>query len=118
MVEDFYMRYGNPIMITETSARDAEEDRIAWLNSSLRMIKELREKGVPVLGYTWFPMFTMIDWNYRWERGQLDRYLLDLGVYQLNTTGDGGRWRPFPIAEHLRHHIQNPLESVGDMAIG
>ncbi|HEX8220153.1 MAG TPA: family 1 glycosylhydrolase, partial [Chloroflexia bacterium] len=29
MVEDFYRRYGSPIMITETSARDAEEDRIA-----------------------------------------------------------------------------------------
>jgi beta-glucosidase/6-phospho-beta-glucosidase/beta-galactosidase len=118
MVEDFYMRYGVPVMITETSARDAEEDRIAWLNNSLRMIKELRERAVPVLGYTWFPLFTMIEWNYRWERGPLERYLLDLGVYQLNTSGEGDRWRPLPMAEHLRHHIQHSYEAVGDLAIG
>lgn len=118
MVEDFYRRYGVPVMITETSARDSEDYRIGWLKASLGMIKELRERGIPVLGYTWFPMFTMIDWRYRWERGPLERYLLDLGVYQLNAGQEGTRWRPFPIAEHLRYYIQHPEEAVGELAIG
>lgn len=117
MVEDFYRRYGVPIMITETSAKDSDELRSAWLRASLGTIKQLREKGVPVLGYTWFPMFTMIDWRYRWERGPLENYLLDLGVYQL-ANEDGKRWRTLPLAAELRHYIEHPEEAVGDLAVG
>lgn len=118
MVEDFYRRYGVPVMITETSARDAEEDRIAWLNASLRAVKQLRERGVPVLGYTWFPLFTMIEWNYRWERGPLERYLLDLGLYQLKSGSQNERWQPFPIADHFRRCVENPEAAIGHLAIG
>jgi beta-glucosidase/6-phospho-beta-glucosidase/beta-galactosidase len=117
MVEDFYRRYGVPVMITETSAKDSEEVRSAWLRASLAMIKQLRANGVPVLGYTWFPMFTMVDWRYRWERGPLDKYLIDLGVYQLANEA-GKRWRTLPLAAELRHNIEHPYEAVGDLVVG
>ena len=117
MVEDFYRRYGAPIAITETSAKDSDEVRSAWLRASLGMIKQLRGKGVPVLGYTWFPMFTMIDWRYRWERGPLEKYLLDLGVYQL-ANEEGKRWRTLPLAAEMRRYIENPEEAVGELAVG
>jgi hypothetical protein len=81
------------------------------------MIKQLRANGVPVLGYTWFPMFTMVDWRYRWERGPLDKYLIDLGVYQLANEA-GKRWRTLPLAAELRHNIEHPYEAVGDLVVG
>src|SRR3954451_2677092 len=71
MLADYYTRYGAPIVITETSAKNSDEERSAWLRSSLSQIKSLRAAGVPVLGYTWFPVFTMIDWKYRWNRRPL-----------------------------------------------
>lgn len=117
MVKDFYLRYGSPIMITETSARDTHEERSAWLNASLAAVKNLREEGVPVLGYTWFPLFTMIDWRYRWTRGPLEKYYLDLGLYQINKSGNGPRWRELPLLEEFRHKMANPGESVGDLVV-
>ncbi len=117
MLEDFYSRYGAPIMITETSARNSEAARSSWLKTSLAMIKELRAKGVPVLGYTWFPMFTMINWDYRWGRRPLQDYLLDLGIYQLVRDGGGARWRTFPLAAEMRRYIDNPEAAVGDLAV-
>jgi len=117
MVKDFYLRYGVPIMITETSAKDTHEERSAWLNVSLQAVKNLREEGVPVLGYTWFPLFTMIDWRYRWTRGPLEKYLLDLGLYQIDRSGTGPRWRELPLLEEFRSKMANPSESVGDLVV-
>lgn len=115
MVADFYGRYGVPIMITETSARDSHKERSAWLTSSVAAVKHLRGQGVPVLGYTWFPLFTMIDWRYRWGRAPLQKYHLDLGVYKLNTSDSGGRWRELPLLEQFRSYIQSSEESIGEL---
>ncbi len=117
MLEDFYRRYGVPIMITETSAKDSDEVRSAWLKASLGAVKQLRKSGVPVLGYTWFPMFTMIDWKYRWERGPLEKYMLDLGVYRLDGE-DGKRWRTLALAAEMRDYIKHPEEAVGELVVG
>lgn len=117
MVKDFYLRYGVPIMITETSAKDTHMERSAWLTASLAVVKKLRGEGVPVVGYTWFPLFTMIDWKYRSGRNPLHHYLLDLGVYQLNTEGDGSRWKELPLLEEFRSYIQNTGEAVGHLAV-
>ena len=116
MVASFYQRYGAPIMITETSAKGDHEERLAWLNSSLAAVKKLRGQGVPVLGYTWFPLFTMIDWRYRSGRLPVDKYLLDLGVYQLNSNGSGSRWQEMPLLAHFRDYVRNPDEAVGELA--
>jgi beta-glucosidase len=126
MIKNFYTRYGLPIMVTETSARDSHEERSNWLNNSLAAVKQLRAEGVPVLGYTWFPLFTMIDWRYRWERGPMENYLLDLGLYQLHTNGNANnngngnstRWRATPLLEEIRAKIANPAESIGHLAVG
>jgi beta-glucosidase/6-phospho-beta-glucosidase/beta-galactosidase len=115
MVEDFYTRYGVPIMITETSARESDEVRSDWLNNSLAMLKRLRGGGIPVLGYTWFPMFTMINWDYRWGRKPLKHYLLDLGMYRLSHGGGHRRWEPSPLVAELSDYISRPDVSIGDL---
>ena len=71
LIEDYYRRYGLPIMVTETSAQGDETVRARWLEASVAAIRVLRSRGIPVLGYTWFPLFTMIDWRYRFGRGPL-----------------------------------------------
>ena len=78
-------------MVTETSAKGDEAVRARWLDASVAAIRELRSRGIPVLGYTWFPLFTMIDWKYRFGRRPLEDYRLDLGLYTLD--GADARWR-------------------------
>jgi beta-glucosidase/6-phospho-beta-glucosidase/beta-galactosidase len=87
LIEDFYQRYKAPIILTETSAYGPEEVRSNWLDVSLNVIKSLRSNGIPVLGYTWFPLFTMIDWRYRYGRRKLENYRMELGFYQYNGNG-------------------------------
>lgn len=114
MIEDYWRHYGVPIMVTETSARGDLDVRSRWLDASLAAIRRLRAKGVPVLGYTWFPMFTMIDWKYRFGRQPLEHYYLELGLYTLNEGGPV-RWTPTPLVEQLRSHIADPVAAVGEL---
>jgi beta-glucosidase/6-phospho-beta-glucosidase/beta-galactosidase len=115
LIEHYYQRYQVPIMITETSAFGPEEVRSRWLEASVAAIKKLREQGVPVIGYTWFPLFTMIDWRYRFGRGPIEEYRLELGLYQMNDGIGKGRWAATPSAGQLRGYINNPGEAVGSL---
>lgn len=114
LIRQYWERYRIPIMVTETSARGDEEIRARWLEASVSAIRGLRAQGVPVLGYTWFPLFTMIDWRYRFGRGPLPEYRLDLGLYTLGN-GSGGRWRSTPLVEQFRSYVGDPETAVGPL---
>lgn len=113
LIEDYYKRYQVPIMITETSALGAEEGRSLWLKESIAAVKNLRAKGVPVLGYTWFPLFTMVDWRYRFGRKPAENYYINLGLYKLADTQTESRWQSTMLVEQMRQYIHNPEESIG-----
>jgi beta-glucosidase len=114
MIESYYRRYGVPIIVTETSARGDLDIRARWLESSVAAIRQLRSKGIPVLGYTWFPLFTMIDWKYRFGRGPLEEYRLDLGLYTLSRNG-GPRWNATPLVEQFRSYVNDPEDTIGPL---
>jgi beta-glucosidase len=111
MIEAYAGRYGAPVMVTETSAVGGDEGRAAWLQASLATIKRLRADGVPVIGYTWFPMFTMIDWRYRFGTKPADQYHVELGAFRL--TGDAERWRATPLASAFARATADTDGSVG-----
>jgi beta-glucosidase/6-phospho-beta-glucosidase/beta-galactosidase len=116
LITDYYNRYQVPIMITETSAVGNEQVREQWLESSVATIKNLRSEGVPVIGYTWFPLFTMIDWRYRFSDEPLENFYLELGLYRLNRE-TGKRWLETPLVEKFRRCVETPLESVGNLTV-
>ena len=115
LIEDYYRRYDAPVVITETSAKGEVEVRSRWLETSMAAVRKLREEGVPVLGYTWFPMFTMIDWRYRYGKQPLEHYYLDLGLYTMAPEGSGRRWDPTPLVDQLRSYMADPGEAVGTL---
>ncbi|MBC7796023.1 MAG: glycoside hydrolase family 1 protein [Pyrinomonadaceae bacterium] len=117
LIESYYHRYQTPIMITETSAVGADEIRSIWLESSLKTIKGLREKGVPVIGYTWFPIFTMIDWRYRFSQEPLENFYLELGAFKLNREKTGERWLETPLVAQMNNYIANSSEMVGELKL-
>ena len=101
LIKHYHERYQVPIMITETSAVGSDELRSRWLTSSVSMIKKLRGEGVPVIGYTWFPLFTMIDWRYRFSMEPLQDFYLELGLYRLNRE-QGPRWLETPLVPQIK----------------
>ncbi|HET9208841.1 MAG TPA: family 1 glycosylhydrolase [Thermoanaerobaculia bacterium] len=118
LIEDYYKHYGVPILITETSAKGAVDVRSRWLEASVAAIHRLRAGGIPVLGYTWFPLFTMIDWRYRYGKRPVEDYRLDLGLYTLAPEGSERRWRPTPLVEQFRRYVADPEGAVGAVGVG
>ena len=115
MIRDYYERYKVPIMITETSAVGSDEIRERWLESSVSMIRDLRLSDIPVIGYTWFPLFTMIDWRYRFSTEPLENFYLELGLYRLDRESRGPRWLETPLVPKLKDYIANTERSVGSL---
>jgi beta-glucosidase/6-phospho-beta-glucosidase/beta-galactosidase len=109
-------RYKVPIMITETSAVGSDEIRGRWLKSSVSMIREHRSQAVPIIGYTWFPLFTMVDWRYRFSEDPLESFYLVLGLFRLNRQAEGQRWIATPLVEQIKSYMDDSRTSVGDMA--
>lgn len=112
LIEDYWQRYHTPIMITETSAYGSEETRIAWLRASLNAVKRARSHGIPVVGYTWFPLFTMIDWRYRNGNMSLEDCRIELGLFRV--TPGGPAWEGTAVADCFRECSRNSDASIGE----
>lgn len=109
-----YGRYHMPIMITETSAKRDIRGRARWMDETLETVHSLRVEGIPVAGYTWFPLFSMIDWKYRTGRRPLKDYLIHLGLYDSAFDSKGLlRRRKTPLVNRYRQHIASPIPPIG-----
>lgn len=116
LLEDYYERYRVPMIVTETSAFGAHKVRSRWLDASVAAIKILRERGIPIHGYTWFPLFTMYKWSYRRGKLPADRYRFELGLYQLSKPPEEPRFIKTPLIEQFAHYVRAPALAVGDIA--
>lgn len=94
----YHARYGAPLFISETASLGSVRRRRAWLEASVAATRALRESGVPVFGYTWWPLFALVAWAYRQGRRPPAAYLAQMGLWDLD---------PDPAAELAR--IRTPL---------
>lgn len=68
------------------------------------------------VGYTWFPLFTMIDWRYRFGQRPLEEYKIELGLFKLKSNSSNGRWLSTPLVEQLRGYLADPEKSIRTLA--
>ena len=115
LIEMFWERYRRPLMITETASRSSLARRCAWLDESLRGVRRLRERGIPLIGYTWYPMLDHVVWAWR-QRGEralptsLGRMgLWDIGLPSLVRVAT-------PLVDRYRHLVCCGDEAVGPIA--
>jgi beta-glucosidase len=98
-------RYGAPVMLTETCITGSVAARLSWLDSSVATVHELRDQGVPVVGYTWWPLFDMYEWTYRHSSAPRANHLLAMGLYDLVETPHGHLdRRRNPVADRFAEH--------------
>ena len=76
-----YEKYRCPILITETSIRDEQEMKLRWLRDSTALVVELRQTDLPLVGYTWFPVIDMYDWEYRIKAGPKENFKACFGFW-------------------------------------
>ena len=79
----YHERYRLPVMHTETNRDEGRTGHEAehWLWKQWAGLMQLRQEGVPVLGFTWYSLTDQIDWDIglRRQRGKVNpRGLYDL----------------------------------------
>jgi beta-glucosidase/6-phospho-beta-glucosidase/beta-galactosidase len=132
----FHDRYGLPLFVSETSTDGDDARRIAWLRASVTAVGDLRAAGVPVRGYTWWPLFDFVDWSHSIGDRRMEDFLVRrtglngvsafvepfqptgtpgsdptpflrrMGLWRLERHGDHLRRIETPAAEELRKIVQ------------
>jgi beta-glucosidase/6-phospho-beta-glucosidase/beta-galactosidase len=84
-----HARMQRPVMFTETSLSGGVRSRSRWLEASVQATNRVRADGVPLIGYTWFPAFSLVTWAYRRGRRPTEAYLAHMGLWDLRNDGNG-----------------------------
>ncbi len=102
------VRFGAPVMLTETCVTDSVPARIAWLDASVARVRELRNDGIDLVGYTWWPVFDMYEWTYRHSDEPREAHRLTMGLWEL-AERDGTLERvPTGLVDRFRMHAGDP----------
>jgi beta-glucosidase len=89
MLRQVYAYASTPLFVTETSAPGMFAERQLWMAETLDAVRIVRAEGIPVIGYTWFPLFTMVDWGYRTSGKPISDHLFHLGLWDATFDEAG-----------------------------
>lgn len=117
LLRSLYSHTGANLFITETSAfggggaratsviEKQPDIRIAWMDRTLEAVALARSEGLPVLGYTQFPLFTMVDWTYRLDTAPAQDFFINLGMIEVDPRTYERKWTP--VAERFLLHLRS-----------
>jgi beta-glucosidase len=105
----YYQRYRLPIMITETAAKGSVRKRAAWMDGSIQVVRQLRAEGVPIVGYTWWPLFALVSWPYRVGSLPLEAYLIQMGLWDLKPVNGRLERIRTPLVDQYRAYVTSAL---------
>lgn len=89
LIRAFHERYDKPLFLTETSVAGTVDLRSSWMDESVELVHQLRAEGVPMVGYTWWPLFSLIDWDVRESGLPPEEHLVHMGLWDLVPDGGG-----------------------------
>ena len=113
IVAQYHQRYRLPVMHTETSAPQgmSSEESVSWLWKEWANALRVRNNGIPLVGFTWYPLVDQVDWS---EAGPAPMgaqpQVNPVGLYDLNR-------RLRPVGEAYKQLIRDwrhllPAQSV------
>lgn len=117
LVEDlghlYWTRYAAPLLIAETASSGTVRRRREWLDASVAGVRQLRSAGVPLVGYTWWPLFALVTWAYRQGRHPAGYYFKQMGLWNLDAGANRVRT---PLVDAFRGLAGRGAEAVGPLA--
>jgi beta-glucosidase/6-phospho-beta-glucosidase/beta-galactosidase len=113
----YWTRYRKPLFISETASEGPVKRRRKWLHDSIEAVRRVRAKGIPLIGYTWWPLFALVTWGYREGRKEPQDYLKQMGLWDL-VPGEAGLDRvPTELVDEFRELVAHGAERVGPLHI-
>jgi beta-glucosidase len=114
LAELYFERYRAPLMISETASLGSVKRRQAWLDSSVAAVKRVRERGIPLVGYTWWPLFALVTWAYRQGEHPPAYYLKQMGLWDLSSDEIQNMRRVrTPLVESYQSLVKGGADAVG-----
>jgi beta-glucosidase/6-phospho-beta-glucosidase/beta-galactosidase len=88
IVEQYHRRYRLPVMHTETSTPQGltRVEAVHWLWKEWANALRARNNGVPLVGFTWFPLIDQVDWTEigRQPLTEAQGQIYPVGLYDLD----------------------------------
>lgn len=109
----YWDRYQVPLFIAETASVGSVKRRRQWLEESVASVQRLRSRGVPMAGYTWWPMFALVTWGYRQGTRPPEFYLKQMGLWDLDSKLNRIETGLVPFYRSL---VASGSQRVGDFA--
>jgi beta-glucosidase/6-phospho-beta-glucosidase/beta-galactosidase len=116
LTELYARRYGLPVMCTETASNGPPWKRVRWIEESVQAVRQMREAGTPLVGYTYWPLFSLVAWPYQRGARPLEQYLVDMGLWDLRPGADpqsGPERRPTRAVDAYRAAINAEMSPLG-----
>jgi beta-glucosidase/6-phospho-beta-glucosidase/beta-galactosidase len=88
-LREAFLRTNRPLMLTETSTAASVPTRRRWLQDSVAAVNRIRDDGLPLVGYTWFPAFSLVAWSYLTGAKPTEAYMAHMGLWDLRDDGAG-----------------------------
>jgi beta-glucosidase len=117
LVELYHRRYQRPLFISETASSGSVLRRSRWLDDSVAAVARVRERGIPLVGYTWWPLFALVTWGYRQGRLAPSAYIRQMGLWDLRSIPNDELSRvPTELVDRYRALCRGGTEAVGRLA--
>lgn len=101
----YYQRYRLPVMHTETNYCEGPngDEAVKWLLKEWANVLAVRNRGVPIVGFTWYSLTDQVDWDIRLreERGNIN----PVGLYDLDR-------KPRPVGNAYKRLVADWRETL------
>jgi beta-glucosidase/6-phospho-beta-glucosidase/beta-galactosidase len=116
LAQMYWERYRRPLLISETASEGAVARRLAWLEDSVAATARVRARGIPLIGYTWWPLFALVTWAYRQGHKAPHDYLKQMGLWDLRPGPHGLERIPTGLVACYRELVAGGSSAVGSLA--
>lgn len=113
LVQMYWQRYRCPLLISETASEGSVARRRAWLEESVAAVARVRARGIPLAGYTWWPLFALVTWAYRQGHKAPHDYLKQMGLWDLRPGPNGLERVPTALVARYRELVAGGSSAVG-----
>jgi hypothetical protein len=89
--------------------------RSRWLKDSVESTRRARAKGIPLVGYTWWPLFALVTWAYRQGTHPPAYYVKQMGLWDLQAQGEDLLRVPTSLVDEFKELVASGTQRVGNV---
>jgi beta-glucosidase len=113
LAEMYHARYETPVFVSETASLGSVKKRSEWLRDSVLSARRARERGIPLAGYTWWPLFALVTWAYRQGTHPAAYYVKQMGLWDLVVEGEDLKRVGTPLVGQYQELASSGARTVG-----